>query len=52
MTGMSVEATLDSSAWTRLSAGAGTKDPRLHDWAYLELADLEAAECNEGLSGL
>ena len=30
------------SDWKRLSAGAGTKGPRLHDWCYLELADLEA----------
>ena len=29
------------SDWRRLSAGAGTKGPRLHDWCYLELADLE-----------
>jgi SRSO17 transposase len=43
---------LPASAWTRLSAGDGTKGPRLHDWAYLELADLEAAEYDEGLSGL
>ena len=28
----------------RLSAGAGTKGERLHDWAYLELADLDATE--------
>jgi SRSO17 transposase len=28
--------------WVRLSAGAGTKGPRLHDWAYLELATLPA----------
>ena len=28
------------SDWKRLSAGAGTKGPRLHDWCYLELADL------------
>ena len=27
--------------WLRLSAGAGTKGPRLFDWAYLELADLD-----------
>ena len=33
---------LQPSDWQRLSAGAGTKGPRLHDWAYLELADLEA----------
>jgi SRSO17 transposase len=35
---------LPASAWRRLSAGAGTKGERLHDWAYLELADLDAAE--------
>ena len=28
--------------WKRLSAGAGTKGPRLHEWCYLELADLNA----------
>jgi SRSO17 transposase len=43
---------LDPSAWRRLSAGAGAKGERLFDWAYLELADLEAAEYNESLSGL
>ena len=42
---------LPASAWARLSAGEGTKGPRLHDWAYLELADLEAAEYGDGLSG-
>jgi len=35
---------LKPSAWRRLSAGDGTKGPRLYDWAYVELADLEAAE--------
>ncbi len=29
-----------SSDWKRLSAGTGTKGPRLHDWCYLELGDL------------
>jgi SRSO17 transposase len=43
---------LPASAWARLSAGEGTKGPRLHDWAYLELADLEAAEYDDGPSGL
>jgi SRSO17 transposase len=38
--------------WQRLSAGNGTKGPRLYDWAYLELADLEAEEYNEALAGL
>jgi SRSO17 transposase len=42
---------LDASAWQRLSAGAGTKGARLYDWAYLELADLEADEFNPTLSG-
>src|SRR5450631_4101023 len=35
-----------ASDWKRLSAGAGTKGPRLHDWCYLELADLEVEEFN------
>jgi SRSO17 transposase len=35
---------LPASAWVRLSAGDGTKGPRLYDWAYLELADLAAEE--------
>lgn len=42
---------LPASAWARLSAGEGTKGPRLHDWAYLELADLAAAEDDDGRSG-
>ena len=40
--------TLHPSDWKRLSAGAGTKGPRLHDWCYLELADLEAEEFDAG----
>ena len=43
--------TLAPSAWRRLSAGEGTKGPRLSDWAYLELADLEADEFNDALDG-
>jgi SRSO17 transposase len=43
---------LDPSAWQRLSAGDGTKGARLHDWAYLELADLDAADHDERRSGL
>src|SRR6476659_8190653 len=43
---------LDPSAWRRVSAGTGAKGERLFDWAYLELADLEAAEYNQTLSGL
>jgi len=43
---------LDASAWQRLSAGEGTKGARLHDWAYCELADLDAAEYDDNRSGL
>jgi len=42
---------LEPAAWQRLSAGEGTKGPRLHDWAYLELADLDADEYDETKSG-
>jgi SRSO17 transposase len=43
---------LVSSAWRRLSAGEGTKGAMLDDWAYCELADLNAAEYDEQRSGL
>jgi SRSO17 transposase len=43
---------LDEGAWQRLSAGAGAKGERWYDWAYCELADLEAGEYDESLSGL
>ena len=43
---------LDASAWQRLSAGEGTKGARLSDWAYLELAELEADGFNRALPGI
>jgi SRSO17 transposase len=43
---------LAPGAWKRLSAGDGTKGARLYDWAYVELADLEAEEYNDDLTGL
>jgi SRSO17 transposase len=43
---------LPDSAWRRLSAGEGTKGPRLHDWAYLELAHLEADDHVGGFEGV
>ena len=43
---------LEEIAWRRLSAGDGSKGARLYDWAYLELADLDAAEYNSSLTGL
>src|SRR5487761_898597 len=42
---------LPQNAWRRLSAGEGTKGPRLHDWAYLELADLDAGQYNSVHAG-
>jgi SRSO17 transposase len=47
-----IAAELPPAAWRRLSAGEGTKGPRLHDWAYLELADLEADAYVGGYEGL
>ena len=47
-----VAADLPPSAWRRLSAGEGTKGPRLHDWAYLQLAHLGADEYVAGAEGL
>jgi SRSO17 transposase len=43
---------LPASDWTRLSAGEGTKGARRSDWAYLELADLDAADYEASRSGL
>lgn len=43
---------LPETAWQRLSAGDGTKGERLHDWAYLELADLDAGDYGDALTGL
>ena len=48
----SIAEDLPPEAWQRLSAGAGTKGERLHDWAYLDLADLDAGEFNADLSGV
>ncbi|MGY4319283.1 SRSO17 transposase [Bradyrhizobium sp. JR3.5] len=42
---------LPKKAWRRLPSAEGTKGPRWHDWAYLELADLEASEYNDDLAG-
>ena len=43
---------LEPAAWKRLSAGEGTKGARLSDWAYLELADLDADEYRRGATGV
>lgn len=48
-----VAAALAPSDRQRLSAGAGTKGPRVYDWTYVELADLNAqAQSYPGSHGL
>lgn len=42
---------LEPGAWRRLSCGSGTKGERLHDWAYLELADLDGGDYDDALEG-
>ena len=51
-TAQSVAQGLAPSDWKRLSAGDGAKGSRLYDWAYVELADIEASDYEEGRSGL
>jgi SRSO17 transposase len=51
-TAESVAQSLAPPDWKRLSAGDGAKGPRLYDWAYVELADLDASEYDTGRSGL
>lgn len=43
---------LPEDRWHRLSAGDGTKGARLHDWAYLDLADLQAGDCDATYPGI
>jgi SRSO17 transposase len=50
-TAATIAKNLPKTAWRRLSAGEGTKGARLHDWAYVELADLDAGEYNSTLTG-
>ncbi len=50
-TAKEIAGALPQDAWRRLSAGEGTKGPRLHDWAYLELADLDADDFDATFTG-
>lgn len=43
---------LPEDVWQRLSAGDGTKGARMHDWAYLELADLDAEDFDAAFPGI
>lgn len=51
-TAREIAGSLSETAWQRLSAGDGTKGERLHDWAYLDLADIDIDEYNTTLTGL
>lgn len=52
-TAAEIAAALPASRYVRLSAGDGAKGPRLYDWAYLALADLDAeAEGYPGSHGI
>jgi SRSO17 transposase len=50
-TAATIAQSLSRNAWHRLSSGEGTKGPRRHDWAYLELADLEVGQYSDTLAG-
>src|SRR3974390_1436607 len=50
-TASAIAQSLPKKAWRRLPSGEGTKGPRWHDWAYLEMADLDASEYNDDLAG-
>ena len=51
-TALEIAQGLDPSAWRRLPSGEGTKGARLHDWAWCELADLDASEYDSERQGL
>lgn len=51
-TAKDIAESLPEDAWQRLSAGEGTKGARLHDWVYLELADLDADDFDATFSGI
>ena len=51
-TASSIAQDLQPTDWKRLSAGEGTKGARLYDWAYLELADLDAGDYNDAFTGI
>jgi SRSO17 transposase len=50
-TAAEIAQSLPEKDWRRLTSGDGTKGPRWHDWAYLELADLDASQYNNDLTG-
>ncbi len=51
-TARDIAESLPEDAWQRLSAGEGTKGARLHDWVYLDLADLDADDFDATFPGI
>ncbi|PWJ83762.1 SRSO17 transposase [Pseudaminobacter salicylatoxidans] len=51
-TAKDIAESLPEDAWQRLSAGEGTKGARLHDWVYLDLADLDADDFDATFPGI
>jgi SRSO17 transposase len=51
-TAREITESMPQAAWRRLSAGDGTKGERLHDWLYLGLADLDAGDYDDALTGV
>ncbi len=51
-TAKDVAEALPAATWRRLSAGEGSNGARLHDWTYLELADLDAGDFNAIFPGI
>lgn len=51
-TAKDIAGSLPEAAWRRLSAGDGTKGERLHDWVYLDLADLDAGDYDDAFTGI
>ncbi|MFT9291841.1 transposase, partial [Gluconobacter oxydans] len=43
--------TLPDEAWVRCSSGHGTKGERLYDWLYCPMADLQASDYSDTLTG-
>ncbi|PWJ72292.1 SRSO17 transposase [Pseudaminobacter salicylatoxidans] len=50
-TAKDIAGALPEDVWRRLSAGEGTKGARLHDWVYLDLADLDAGDFDATFPG-
>ncbi len=51
-TAKDIAESLPEAAWRRLSCGDGTKGERLHDWAYIDLADLDAGDYDDAFAGI